>query len=112
MMHKGRGALKRPLPRTACVSIADGFTIAASSSPRATACARIGEPHDMRSHGLYVAPEPLPMLMQMSRLPVYGVAGLPAMCRPISQRNLARMKFAPFGRYSMTLPKFGWEARD
>ena len=68
-MHRGRGCLNSPLPRTACVSIADGLTIAASSSPRATACARIGEPQDMRSHGLYVSPEPLPMVMQMSRLP-------------------------------------------
>ena len=68
-MQSGSGAAKSPVPRTACVSIADGLTIAASSSPRATAWARIGEPHDMRSHGLYVAPEPLPTVMQMSRLP-------------------------------------------
>ena len=49
---RAAAAREQALPRTACVSIAEGLTIAASSSPRATACARIGEPHDMRSHRL------------------------------------------------------------
>src|SRR3954451_14138451 len=41
--------------------------------------------------------------MQMSRLPVYGSFGSPATCRPISHRNLARMKLAPLGSGSITL---------
>src|SRR5580658_5011259 len=61
----------------------------------------MAEPVASRSHGRNSSPEPLPTVMTMSRLPPYGVAGLPAICRPISHRVLARTKFAPFGNCSM-----------
>src|SRR5580704_12174843 len=61
----------------------------------------MAEPDASRSHGRNASPEPLPTVMTMSRLPPYGVAGLPAICRPISHRVLARTKLAPFGKGSM-----------
>src|ERR1700730_6420317 len=61
----------------------------------------MAEPDASRSHGRNASPEPLRTVMAMSRLPPYGVAGLPAICRPISHKVLARTKFAPFGNGSM-----------
>jgi hypothetical protein len=68
-MRTGGGSANSPVPRYAWVSIPEGLIIASSSSPRATACARTGEPVAMRSHGRYASPDPLPTVMQMSRLP-------------------------------------------
>jgi hypothetical protein len=65
----GKGAEYGPVPRKAWVSSADGFTNARSSSPRATACDRIGEPGAMRSDGVKASPDALPITRLMSRLP-------------------------------------------
>jgi hypothetical protein len=43
--------------------------IAISNSLRQTACARIGEPVAMRSHGRKFSLDPLPTVMHMSRGP-------------------------------------------
>jgi len=52
------------------VSNADGLTNANSMpSAFATCSARMAEPVASRSHGRKAAPEPLPMVMTMSRLP-------------------------------------------
>src|SRR5580704_9089347 len=101
MMRTGSAVRNNPTPRYACVSSADGLTKAASTPPFATSSAKIAEPVASRSHGRNSSPEPLPTVMTMSRLPPYGVAGLPAICRPISHRVLARTKLAPFGNGSM-----------
>src|SRR5580704_11177941 len=101
MMRTGSAVRNNPTPRYACVSSADGLTKAASTPPFATSSANIAEPVASRSHGRNSSPEPLPTVMTMSRLPPYGVAGLPAICRPISHKVLARTKFAPFGNGSM-----------
>src|SRR5437660_4038992 len=67
----------------------------------------MAEPVASLSQGRKAALEPLPTAMTISRLPPYGVAGLPARCRPISQRILLRTKFAP----SVTAP-CGTSARE
>src|SRR5580692_9185869 len=101
MIRTGSAVPNKPTPRYAWVSSADGLTKAASSPPFATSSARMAEPDASRSHGRNASPEPLPTVMTMSRLPPYGVAGLPAMCRPISHKVLARTKLAPFGNGSI-----------
>jgi hypothetical protein len=69
MILMGSGSGNRPVPRYAWVRRPDGLIIAISNSLRHTACARIGEPVDMRSHGRKFSLDPLPTEMHMSRGP-------------------------------------------
>ena len=67
MTRTGSGSVYSPVPRYACVSIAEGFTNAMSKSPRATACASAGDPGAIRIAGVNASPDPLPMTMETSR---------------------------------------------
>ena len=67
MTRTGSGSVYSPVPRYACVSMPEGLTKAMSKSPRATACARAGDPGAIRSAGVNASPEPLPMTMETSR---------------------------------------------
>ncbi len=69
MMRTGNFSVNNPVPRYAWVSRPDGLIIAASSSLRQMPYARIGDPVDMRNHGLKFSLDPLPTAMHISRGP-------------------------------------------